>query len=252
MSQHRSPARPAAVEAARRSAGAVGDVAARFMLDMDMYGEAAGVGYVGLGFYIGGRGGVLGDVDHTVVHEAFTFFPLETVRTAWDSAGSVEARSDSAERFAGAAASWAGRHLRDDGVDYRRLAELAGRVVDAADADGAPVFAGWRELAEPDGDRELALHRMNALRELRGARHGAAVREVDLDPHEAFMIASPGMAGIFGWSVPDEGPGDDARRRWEHAEELTDERFGADLAVLDDDELVEFCRLADAMRAAIT
>jgi len=62
--------RPAALDAARHTAQAVRDVGAKFMLDMDMYGEVAGLGYQGLGFYIAGRGGVLGDVEHVEVFEA--------------------------------------------------------------------------------------------------------------------------------------------------------------------------------------
>lgn len=251
-SDTRPAVRPHAVDSARRSAGAVGDVGARFMLDMDMYGEAATLGYSGLAFYFAGRGGVLGDVDHTVVYETFAFFPAETVRTAWESSATVEDRAASAQRFAAYAASWAGAHLPAEGVDYRRLAELAGRVIDAADPAGAAVFAGWRDLDEPTGDRELAVHRMNALRELRGARHAAAVREVGVAPVDAFFIRSPAMAGIFGWVEPEEPPGDQARADWQRAEDLTDQRFGADLAVLDDSELDELCELADALQAAIT
>lgn len=74
--------RPAALDAARHTAQAVQDVGAKFMLDMDMYGEVAGLGYQGLGFYIAGRGGVLGDVEHVEVFEAMTFFPAETRRRA--------------------------------------------------------------------------------------------------------------------------------------------------------------------------
>ena len=38
---------------------------------------------------------------------------------------------------------------------------------------------------------------------------------------------------------------------WQSAEDLTERAFAADLAVLDDDELAEFCRLTDALLAAI-
>lgn len=247
-----TPVRPSAVEASRRSAAAVHEVAALFMLDMDMYGEAATIGYEGLAFYFAGRGGVLGDVDHTVVHEVFAFFPADTVQQAWESAATVEDRDASARRFASAASAWASGHLPEEALDYDRLAELAGKVISAADAEGAPVFAGWRDLDEPSGGRELVLHRMNALRELRGARHAAAVREVGLDPYVAFFIRSPYMAGIFGWAEPDEPPSEEAQATWERAEALTDERFGADLAVLGDAELDEFCNLAEALRAAAT
>ncbi|MEZ5237875.1 MAG: hypothetical protein R2716_02600 [Microthrixaceae bacterium] len=114
----------------------------------------------------------------------------------------------------------------------------------AADPTGAPVFEGWRNLPEPEGERELVLHRMNALRELRAARHAEAVREVGLEPVEAFMVKTPYMAGIFGWPEPESGPDEETKQKWERAEELTNERFGADLSVLDAAEIEEFCQLA--------
>lgn len=221
------------------------------MLDMDMYADAAALGYEGVSFYVAGRGGVLGDVEHTVVFEAFTFFPPETVQAGWESAASVEPRSEAAARFASYAARWATANIAEDGaVDLDRLAELCGAVIAAADPTGAPVFAGWRDLPEPEGARELVVHRMNALRELRAARHGAAVREVGLDPVDAFMIRTPYMAGIFGWPEPTEGPDEAAQAKWARAEELTDDYFGADLAVLDDAELAELCTLCDELLAA--
>ncbi len=245
------PARPAAIETSRHTAKAVGDISANFMLDMEMYGEAAELGYEGIAFYIAGRGGVLGDVDHSAVFEAFTFFPPETVQTGWESSSSVESRRESAERFASYAARWATANVPEGSGDLERLAELCGKVIDAADGTDAPVFAGWRDLPEPSGERELVVHRLNALRELRAARHGSAVRSVGLAPVDAFMIRTPYMAGIFGWQVSDEGPTDEMTAQWERAEELTDEAFAVDLSVLDDDELAEFRRLTDELVASI-
>lgn len=241
---------PTTTEAARESAQAVHDLAAAFMLDAATYIAAAEAGYEGLSFYFAGRGGVLGDVDAAAVHEAFVFFPADSVRAGWESAADVETRAESARRFAESGHRWASAHLKEDAVDYRRFAELAGRVVDGADGSGAPVFTGWRDLPEPTEDRELALHRMNALRELRAARHIEAIREVALDPFDAFMVKSPYMASIFGWPEPDSEPDEATREKWERAEELTNERFGADLAVLDADERSEFCELASAVNAA--
>jgi len=243
---------PTPTEAARDCASAVHDMPAAFMLDAATYIAAAEAGYEGTSFYFAGRGGVLGDVDAHDVGEAFVFFHPETVRAAWESAADVETRSESARRFAEAGYRWASEHLSEDALDYRRLAELAGKVIDTADGSDAPVFEGWRELPEPSGERELVLHRLNALRELRFARHGAAVREVGLEPSTAFMIKTPYMAAIFGWTEPEEEPDEASRGKWERAEKLTDERFGADLAVLDAGELVEFCELATALKAAVT
>lgn len=217
-----------------------------------MYADAAALGYEGIAFYVAGRGGVMGDVEHTEVFEAFTFFPAETVQQGWESSASVEGRDAAAKRFAGYAATWATAHIPDGTGDLTRLAELTGSVIAAADPTGAPVFAGWRALPEPDGERELVVHRLNALRELRAARHGAAVRDVGLDPVDAFMIRTPYMAGIFGWPEPTEGPDAQAQAQWAQAEELTDERFAQDLAVLGDTELDELCALCDELVGVVT
>lgn len=237
-------------QAARDSAPAIHDLPANFMLDAATYTAAAEAGYDGISFYIAGRGGVLGDVDADAVTEAFVFFPAETVHAGWESTAGVETRDRSARRFAEAGHRWAREHMAADAVDYRRLAELAGVVIAAADGSAAPVFSGWRELPEPSGDRELVLHRLNALRELRAARHEDAIREVGLEPVDAFMVKSPFMASIFGWPEPESAPDEATVQKWEHAEELTNERFGADLAALDPDELNEFCELASAAKAA--
>jgi hypothetical protein len=252
MSGATADPRPTALEASRHTAKAVHDVGSKFMLDLDMYVDVASLGYEGTAFYFAGRGGVLGDVDHSVVYEAFTFFPEETVQTAWESSASIEARSEAAARFASYAARWATANIPDGTGDLTRLAELCGSVIAAADATDAPVFAGWRELPEPEGERELVVHRMNALRELRAARHCAAVRQVDLEPVDAFFVRTPYMAAIFGWPEPADGPDEATRARWEEAEALTDRAFAADLAVLSDEELDEFCELTDELLGTVS
>lgn len=243
---------PTPTETATATALAIGDLPSKFMLDLELYGRMAEVGYEGLAFYIAGRGGVLGDVDADVVTAGFVFFPPGTVRTGWEQATSVESRADSAERWAEACAAWARDHLPEGALDYGRLAELAGKVEVAADPVGAPVFAGWRARPEPTDERELALHRLNALRELRAARHGVAVLAAGIAPIEALMVKTPYMADIFGWPQPRPEVDDELRTRWEAAESLTDELFGRDLAVLDPAERAELIELADAALAAAT
>lgn len=237
-------------ETARATARAVADLSAGFMLDGATYEAGAAAGYDGIAFYYGGRGGVLGDVDADVVVEAFVFFPADTVRAGWESAGAVEDRAAAAARFAALGAAWAEAHLPEDALDYARLAELAGKVAAAADGSDAPVFAGWRDLPEPTEPRALALHRMNSLRELRAARHGAAVLAAGIEPVEALMVKTPYMADIFGWPEPRPEPDEALRARWEAAEADTDERFGNDLAVLTPAERAEFVELAEAARRA--
>jgi hypothetical protein len=92
---------------------------------------------------------------------------------------------------------------------------------------------------------------MTSLRELRAARHGAAVLDAGIEPVEALMVKTPYMADIFGWPEPRPEPDEALRSRWEAAEADTDERFGRDLAVLTPAERAEFVDLAGAaLRAA--
>ena len=244
-------AHPTPIETARRTARTIGDLPANFMLDGETYRAAAEVGYEGMAFYYAGRAGVLGDVDARVVTEAFVFFPPTSVEVAWTSSAEIEPRDASARRFAGALATWTDAHMPTDALDYQRLADLLGIVIRKADPTGAPVFAGWRVLDEPDDPRALALHRLNALRELRAARHGAAVLEVGLAPLEALMVKTPFMADVFGWPEPRPEPDETLRERWQSAEDETDRRFAEDLAALDGAERAELEALLDDARRAL-
>ena len=83
----------------------------------------------------------------------------------------------------------------------RRLAELAGRVVDQAAA--TPLFAAWRAMPRPQTPRALAAHSLNLLREWRGGVHVAAVLAAGLSPLDAIMSdGGEFYAQAFGWPRP--------------------------------------------------
>jgi hypothetical protein len=205
-----------------------------FMTDVATYAYGAELGFEGMDFYASGRGGVLGEVPADVVTAAFIYFEPGVVRTAWERSAPVMSRRRAAEEWAGRCHAWAREHLPED-FDWSTLAALVGRVSANASVSGAPLFAGWRSLPEPADARELALHRLNGLRELRGALHGAAVLTVGLLPIEAVVVASPNMLPIFGWTEPYPDP-EPLHQRWALAEARTDRMFGRALAVLDDAE----------------
>ena len=121
----------------------------------------------------------------------------------------------------------------------------------AASPAGAPIFAGWRTLPEPDGGRPkaLALHRMNGLRELRMARHGGAVLAAGLSPQEALLVRTPYMAGLFGWAEPYPEV-EHCREAWAAAEEATNRAMSPIFEVLDEAERAELVKVADAARTA--
>jgi hypothetical protein len=186
---------------------------------------------------------VLGDTHADVVVAAFVFFAPDVVRTAWARSAAVMSREQAAREWARVAHAWAEAHLSDD-VDWQTIAARLGRVVSVAPVAGAPLFAGWRALDEPEAVKALALHRMNALRELRGALHGAAVLTVGLTPVEAIVVRTPGMLSVFGWPEPYPDP-KPLHDRWGLAEARTDRMFGRHLAVLDEDERVELVDLLE-------
>jgi hypothetical protein len=223
-----------AEQTAHETREAVLRVPGRFMTDPATYARAAGLGFEGSDFYIAGRAGVLGDVPASVATAALVFFAPDVVEPAWERSAGVMPREQAAREWADCLHANA-RELDSGQVDWNTLATLLGRVVAYAPVAGAPLFAAWRELPEPDDAPALALHRLNALRELRGALHGAAVLTVGLAPAEAILVRTPKMLPVFGWT---DGPSDPApfNERWALAEARTDRMVGRHLRVLDDDE----------------
>lgn len=241
------------LEAAAASGDAVNGLGTHFMMDLATYAYGGELGYEGVDFYVAGRGGALGDVPADVVTAAFIFWEPEAVRSAWDRTSTLLPRREVAIEFAGVAHRWADDHIPDDvDVDLPRLADLAGRLVAGASVAGAPLFAGWRSLPEPPAVRAKALviHRINALRELRGARHGAAVLSQGIDPHAAVARRTPYMLGVFGWAEPHPDAAD-VREPWAAAQEATERALAPVFAVLDEAERAEFAAATSALQAAV-
>ena len=121
----------------------------------------------------------------------------------------------------------------------------------AAPVAGAPLFAGLAHARRARERRESArVHRLNALRELRGALHGAAVLTVGLTPVEAIVVRAPATARRSS-AGPSRIP---IRRRCTTAGQLaearTDRMFGRHLAVLDAAERAELVELLGELCAS--
>jgi hypothetical protein len=229
-------------QASHETRDAVAAWAGDFIREPATHERGGELAFEGMDFYVGGRGGALGDVPAGVVVAVFTFFGADIIRDAWNRAGKVMLRNEAARAWADAAHAWA--RTLDAATDWGRLAELSGRVVAAAPEQGAPLFAGWRTLPEPDDAPALAVHRMNALRELRGALHAAAVLTVGLTPADAIAAFNARLLPVLGWPAEhsDIGP---LKERWQLAEARTDRMFGRHLGVLEDaerEEFVEICK----------
>lgn len=234
-----------AEQAAHETRDTIVSFVSGFMTDPATYAYGVGLGFEGADFYTAGRGGALGEVPADVVAATFVFFEPGVVRTAWARSADVMPRRRAAEEWAGRCHRWAQEHLPDD-RDWPTLAALVGRVAQAAPVAGAPLFAGWRCLTEPVEPRALALHRLNGLRELRGALHAAAVLTVGLLPVEAIVVRAKAMLGVFGWSEPYPEP-EPLHDRWALAEARTDRMFGRQLAVLDGGERDTFVEMLGSL-----
>jgi hypothetical protein len=233
-------------EVAETCAPVIVGLPARFMFDGATYARGGDLGFDGIDFYVAGRGGALGEVEGAVVAAAFVFFHPGTIVERWDRGRTVMPPIEAAHAFASCLDAWAGAHL-GDGVDYGRLAELEAKVIDAASTAGAPLFAAWAVLPEPTEAKALVLHRMHVLREWRGAIHGAAVVTSGLDPLDAVMVRSPGMAGLFGWPEPHPDP-EPHRNEWDDVEAATNRTVARAFGALDPSERAEFVELAQATR----
>jgi hypothetical protein len=240
-------------ETAAATTAAVSGIASNFMLDPATYAAGNEAGFAGLDFYAIGRGGVLGRVDADVISAAFAFFEPDSVRANWEQGLSTMEPEEASALFVDCGHRWARAHLGDD-VDWDRLADLLGQISDAASPVGAPLFAAWRGVDEPDADdpKALALHRFNLLRELRNALHAAAVVEAGLQPVEALLVKTPYMAGVFGWSGDLPDVGDEHRARHALAEAATNRALAPAYATLDDEELDELVALCTAALAAVS
>jgi hypothetical protein len=200
----------------------VHDVGSVWMLHPETHARGAALGYPKpMAFYFTGRGGVLGDVDASVIAAAMGWFHPGLVRLMWERGLAVADAREGARRYARACAEWADDHLADfAGAD--RFAELAEKLVTSADDSGLPLFAGWRAEPLADGGPARALQLVHVLREWRGALHLVATTAAGLSPLEAILTnEGPGQARFFGWR--DEHP-DCAHLKPRHtqAEEITD------------------------------
>jgi hypothetical protein len=221
-------------QAAHDTAAIVVSVPAAFTRDAATVARSSELGFERFDFYVAGRGGVLGDVMADVVAAAFWVFSPNAVRAAWERSAAVMPRRRAAQEWLAVSYGFAREHF-PDGPDYAGASDMLGRVVAHAAVAGAPIFAAVRTFPEPDDAKGLLQHRLYALRELRGALHGAAVLTVGLRPVEAIAVRAPEQATAFGWDepVPEPGP---LRERWSLAEARTDRMLGRHLAVLDDPE----------------
>jgi hypothetical protein len=203
-------------------------------------------------FYTAGRGGVLGDVDADVVVSAFGFFAPGLVRKFWESGTQVMPPRDAARLFGETASAFARKRLSEvDGLE--RLSELGEKIIDAADGNALPLFAGWRAEPLPDDAPARALHVINVLREHRGSAHIVAVLANGLSALQVKVSKLGDGAKTFGWKDWQEDLLDLDRTAATlgRVEELTDEIVAPAFSALSSSEANEFTGLVTAAHAAL-
>ncbi|NKZ07486.1 SCO6745 family protein [Actinomadura latina] len=238
-----------AAETVRAADAIVHDIGSKWMLDPAVSEHGTELGYGNpFAFYFAGRGGVLGDVDGSVVWAALGFFEPGVVQAMWDEGVAIAGAREAARRYAKAFTAWGEKHLPDD----PRLCELAGRVADAADGSGLPLFCGWRAEPLPESGPGRLVQVLQVLRELRGGLHLVATTSVGLSPLESVLVhEGEGKARFCGWQgdLPDCAH---LKPRRAEAEEITD-RLSAKVyeRALSPSERAEFAALVEKAGSAV-
>ncbi|MCB0999617.1 MAG: hypothetical protein R2713_15790 [Ilumatobacteraceae bacterium] len=202
-------------------------------------------------FYVLGRGGVLGDVDASVVASAFGYFKPALIAGVWNAAREKVSPRDAGREFMACCAA----HGRAKLGAVDGLAEFvaaAEKVNAAADPDALALYAAT--AAEPLADDlpARAMQLVTVLREHRGSAHLVAVRAVGLDSRTAHHAKRPDDAKMFGWA-PDEAPvvDDLVQAKMAEAETLTDRIVAPAFAVLDEAERDAFVHGLERLAAAL-
>jgi hypothetical protein len=237
-----------AAQCVRGVAGRIGRLGGAWMFDEQTNARGEQLGLSRWSWYHCGRGGVLGDVDASVVVAAFGFFPPALQSKAWNRGRGVRPVGDTAQDYAQACADW-GRRTFGSLESAGRLADLLGGALAAVDVAGLPLFAAWRVVAATgpaDAPARLALA-LQAGREHRGSCHLVAVVAAGIDPLQAVVSGryGPRNAEFFGWAPPWPDP-QVAREAMVEVEAVTDRLVEPAFAALPTEQRAE---LVEGLRA---
>jgi len=223
----------------------------KWMTATDNYLAAAERGYAGLGFYICGRCGVLGETTTDAIHATLAYFGRGLVEEGWEQSPRPESLADATTAFISLSYSLGAKRFPAD-VDVAALATLLEAVCDRTDPGGMALFAGWRAMERPDDPIARAAQAMNTFRELRGGLHLGAVRAVGLTPLEALLVRQGEDSARFFGNVGDLPTVDETTNEaWEEAERLTDRataRALGEISAAERDALVSLTTAATTRR----
>ena len=208
------------------------------------------LGLRGMQYYILGRGGVLGDVDASVIRSAFGYFNASVIADAWDSGAAVLAPRAAGRAYFESCASH-GRTTLAGVAGLDAFAAAAGAVNDAADETGLALYAGIKAEPLADDSAARAFQLITVLREFRGSAHLIALRAVGIDDRFAHFIKRPDAVKMFGWA-PEDVPEitDSMHEAMAAAEALTDRLVTPAFAVLDQAQQTALVDGLQAIKAA--
>ena len=189
-------------------------------------------------FYGLGRAGVLGDVDTSIVVDAFTFFDPSLIDYFWTSAKTKADPVSTASAHLDAAYEFADRTF--GGVDAGLLAlfsDAARQVIEAQPLGVCLLVDGYRQFPAPSDPVHGAYLGTILLRELRGGLHIRAVADAELDIVAACYLQGPEVFALHGYKE-DAAPvvTEELREKKRRAEELTNAAMAAAFAALTDEQ----------------
>jgi len=210
------------------------------------------LGLKGPQFYFIGRGGLLGNCDSTVVAAAFGYFNPEVIKRAWDSSRQVIDPLVAGRAHLECSAV-TGREKLSNVGNLDSFIAAADKVNDAANPEALALYAAFKSEPLVSDAPGRAMQLVSVLREFRGSAHLVAVRAMGLTGKQAHFIKRPNDIAMFGWSAEDAPQIDDeARRRLDEAEHLTDRIVAPAFAVLNEKERNDLLAGATAIKQALS
>ena len=210
------------------------------------------LGLKGPQFYFIGRGGLLGNCDSTVVAAAFGYFKPEVIKRAWDSSRQVIDPLVAGRAHLECSAV-TGREKLSNVGNLDSFIAAADKVNDAANPEALALYAAFKSEPLVSDAPGRAMQLVSVLREFRGSAHLVAVRAMGLTGKQAHFIKRPNDIAMFGWSAEDAPQIDDeARRRLDEAEHLTDRIVAPAFAVLNEKERNDLLAGATAIKQALS
>lgn len=214
--------------------------------------RGAELGLKGPQFYFIGRGGLLGNCDSSVVAAAFGYFNPDVVKRAWDSSRQVIDPLVAGRAHLECSAV-TGREKLSNVANLDSFIDAADKVNDAANPEALALYSAFRSEPLVSDNPGRAMQLVSVLREFRGSAHLVAVRAMGLTGKQAHFIKRPNDIAMFGWSAEDAPQiDDDARRRLDEAEQLTDRIVAPAFAVLNEKERADLLAGAEAIKQALS